>query len=367
MRFRRLSTTRGFQIGFLVLLVVCLVQTGWWILDNVYYTANVRERIGEARDAQVRGARRLLDAGVDPAEVAALFPDLHVGADAESVSVRPEALEALDEETFDRRYRYGWEGTFFLVVLAAGMVVLYRALRQEERLRQRQENFIAAVGHELRSPLASLRLSGETLALRQPTEESRARLSRRIVEDTDRLDGMVTNILQTRRLEEGRIRTRPGRLRLHDAVGHVVEEAGPLLEDRGIRMVTDVPRELNVEADSVALGSVLRNLVDNAAKAVTGREEPLIRLTARPDGRFVRVEVEDNGVGFPPGEANRLFEKFYRLGEEITRTSRGSGLGLYLVRHLVELDGGRVRASSAGPGRGAEFVVHWRAAEGEMS
>ena len=362
MRSRRVSTTRGVEIGFLVLLVVCLVQTTWWILDNVRYTAEVRDRLRRAYEADALEARRLLGAGADEDEVAGLFPGLDVAGGQGRVAVRPEVLEALDREVFHRRNRYGWEGTFFLLVLAAGVVVLSRGLRQQARLRRRQENFIAAVGHELKSPLASLRLSGETLGLRLPTDEARARLARRILEDVDRLEGTVTNILETRRVEEGRLRTVPERLDLAEAVRRVLEDLRPLLEDRGVRIALDVPEGLAVEADAGAVRSVLRNLVDNAAKAVSSRDDPRISIAARQESRFVRVRVGDNGVGFPPAEAPRLFEKFYRLGDEITRRSRGSGLGLYLVRRLVELDGGRVRAASGGPGLGAEFVVDWRAA-----
>jgi signal transduction histidine kinase len=115
----------------------------------------------------------------------------------------------------------------------------------------------------------------------------------------------------------------------------------------------------------VAVRTVLRNLVDNAIKAVAAKGGGVVRVEGRRAAGAVELEVRDDGVGFPPEEADRLFEKFYRLGDELRRTSPGSGLGLYIVRRFVQLTGGRVSARSAGPGEGAAFTVRWPAARGE--
>src|SRR5690606_26118586 len=108
----------------------------------------------------------------------------------------------------------------------------------------------------------------------------------------------------------------------------------------------------------------LRNLLDNAVKAcVAGGNGHAISIAAARVGRDVELEVRDDGTGFPPDDAGLIFEKFYRTGNELQRATPGSGLGLYLVRRLVELDGGNVAAHSEGAGKGAKFTVRWRAAE----
>ena len=109
----------------------------------------------------------------------------------------------------------------------------------------------------------------------------------------------------------------------------------------------------------MALRSVLRNLIDNAIKARESRPGGRIRLEVAREGGRAKLEVRDDGVGFPPEQGEMLFEKFYRPGDEMQRPSRGSGLGLYLVRKFVELYGGEIRAASEGPGRGATFTIRW--------
>ena len=135
--------------------------------------------------------------------------------------------------------------------------------------------------------------------------------------------------------------------------------------EAGIEVETHVEPGLAIHADPVAARTVLHNLFDNAIKATALGGGGRVRVEARRRARFVELAVTDTGVGFEPREAARLFEKFYRSGDELRRRSRGSGLGLYLVRSLVEQGGGRVWAESEGPGRGATFGVSWRACASE--
>ncbi|MCA9730350.1 MAG: ATP-binding protein, partial [Candidatus Eisenbacteria bacterium] len=121
----------------------------------------------------------------------------------------------------------------------------------------------------------------------------------------------------------------------------------------------DVKDGLTVMADQTAVTRVLRNLVDNALKAVRDASPRRIQVRARAAGEWAVVTVADTGSGFDPKEAGRLFDKFYRPGDELRRGGQGSGLGLYIVRHLVERSGGTVQAESDGPGHGATFTVTW--------
>jgi signal transduction histidine kinase len=350
---------RVLQIGFLVLLAVCVAQVLWWIIDEVGYTRRVNDAIVTHYERDASIAREMMARGI-PREVVLRHFEALIPSGETDVAVDPAVVDELERLRDERLDRFGWEGGFFLLVLVAGVLVLARAMRQDTTLRRRQQNFVAAVSHEFKSPLASIRLSAETLLYRKTVDdETRQRVVRRLVDDIDRLEVMVTNILDTARVEEGELHLEPSRVGVAEVVAATLRSFEGRAAESGIELATDVDPDLEVFADPVAVRAVLRNLVDNAIKATESNDGGEVRIAARREGRHVRVVVADNGVGFAPDEAERLFEKFYRPGDEMQRRSRGSGLGLYLVQHFVRLEGGRVEAHSQGPGRGAEFSALW--------
>ncbi len=355
-------TTRGIQIIFLVMLATCAAQIGWWMLDAIDYTGQTRDRQIVALHAEVNDAEQLAAEGVPKAEILSRHPSLSEDGSG-GFRVRPEVLATVREEAQSRMNRFGWEGGFFLVILAAGTVVVSRSLWQQVRLRKREENFLAAVSHELKSPLASIRLATETLEMRDPGAADRERWLGRILSDVERLETMVSNILDTGKLDEGGVHLEPEDVSLHESVSLVVNERPP----HGTQVDWKVPADLHVRADPEAVRTVIRNLVDNADKAVKAGDGKAIQIRAQASGRDGLLSVTDDGVGFSQSDGMRLFDKFYRQGDELRRDSSGAGLGLFIVRRLVELDRGKVRASSEGPGRGASFEVRWPRSRGEES
>lgn len=353
--------TRPLQIAFLVLLVVSSAQVGWWIVDQFRYTADVRAERVQAYAADVQAAEAMLRGGSRWGEVKRLFPHLEVAPGSATVRVAPDVLREVDQVRFHRLNRYAWEGAFFLLVLLGAMLVVYRTLQEEAVLRRRQQAFLAAASHELRSPLASLRLSAETLALRDPPAERRAELVQRLVDDLGRLDRMIANLLDASRLSAASARSAPEPLDLAEAVTATLDELRRQAEECGVTLSADVPAGLVVRADPEGLRTVLRNLLQNAVKATCGGGAVAVRAAAVPGG--VRLEVRDDGIGFPAAEASRLFQKFYRIEDPARERPAGTGLGLFLVRRCAELDGGTVEAASDGPGRGAAFTVTWPAGE----
>ena len=360
-RFRPLwHSTRQLQMGFIVLLAVCSAQLAYWIADEVHYTSSVQARLRDAYEAEAESARTLLRSGAAWREVALIYPEIARSADSSTVQVSPRVLAELESSRFHRLNRYAWEGAFFLAVLLAAMAVVHRTVREEAELRQRQENFLAAVSHELKSPLASLRLSAETLAMRDPPAERRAELVQRLLADLGRLQQMISNILDASRLSAAETRAAPERVALAEAVSSVVDELREHAAESEVALDTDVAESLVIWADPEGVRTVVRNLLHNGIRAASGGRHVIVR-GARADG-WVRLEVRDDGVGFPPHEAAHLFEKFYRVDGGGSGRVSGTGLGLYLVWRCVSLDGGRVTGESAGPGRGASFTVRWPAA-----
>ena len=352
---------RRLQVGFLLLLAITAVQVVWWLVDQ----ARIAERIADDRVARLEVDREAAGAAVRAGqsldELRAFYPDLLV--DAEGARLRPESLQVIEIERRSHLSQYRWEGGFFLFVLGGGILVLWRVLRREADLLNRQQNFLAAVSHELRSPLASLRLTTETLLLRDLAATDRRGLLERNLEDLRRLERLVGNLLETTRLEERRAVPRREPVDLSEAVSLAFAELGHRARGaEGIDIDVRVEPGLGLQADPVGLGTVLRNLIGNAIESAQTAGSR-VEVTARRLDSEVELQVLDDGVGFEPSEGRRLFEKFYRPGSELRRNKQGSGLGLYLVRGFVALEGGEVEARSEGPGRGATFRVIWPAGE----
>lgn len=351
----RVPTPRAMQIGVIGLLVTCVAQVSYWIAEEATYTQSVRDALLEEFEQHVPAAERLNAAGVPAAEIRALLSHVEF---VEGVPVLETAdLEQLDEARDRRLNRYRWEGAFFLVALVASMGIVGQALRQRSELMRRQENFIAAVSHEFKSPLASLKLAAETLLMREPEAESTRRMATRMVEDVERLEGMVGNTLDASRISEGKLRLEASRIELGSEVRAVLSQSACRAHVQGVEVQSFVPAGLYALADPIALQTVLRNLVNNAVKSVTLAGGGSVEVLAEQEGRQVRIDVVDDGVGFEGRFARKLFEKFYRPGDELRRKSKGSGLGLYIVKRFVEQSGGRIAARSEGPGCGATFSI----------
>jgi signal transduction histidine kinase len=358
-----MKATRVFQVTALALVAVAAVQAGWWLFDQRSYAI---EKVREARTLytqQIAAAQTLLDSGASPDQVRALMPG--IALDGKRASLSPEVDKMLLTEERRRINQYAWEGGFFLLALALCNGVIFRALRAEARVRQEQDNFLALVSHQFKTPLASLQLSLETMAMRSLSPDQSRTLIGRMLADLARMEAMVTQILESNRLERGRIDLRIEPIELAGAVARVVTHLGERASKEKITISADIARGMHVMADPLALDVVVRNLLENAIAAVAPVGGGTISLTARRTDGEVELAVRDTGVGFRPADRARLFEKFTRLHPGGGSSYFGTGLGLYIVRRLMQLAGGRVSAHSEGVGQGAQFVLAWPVAPAE--
>jgi len=352
-----LANARRLQAAFVILLVVCVAQLGWWLLDQWLHTAEDASRTEEFYRESLAAAETLQNRGLAPGAIAQLFPA--IVDTPEGFAIDPGVLAQLEDERFSRVNQYAWEGGFFLVVLVATIGVLASAIRSESRLRRRQHNFVTAVTHELKSPLAAMRLAAETLELRHAEGEARERLIRRLLASLDRMESTVANVLDTARIDEGKLPLSPQEVDAGHTLRELVQALANTAESRGVTLRAEVPDEVRLHADPQALNAVIRNLVDNALGAVTGSEDGAVTITAAAEPPCAVIQVRDNGRGFEPTDAEKLFEKFWRPGDEMRREGRGTGLGLYIARSLATASGARLTAHSDGPGRGATFTIRW--------
>lgn len=358
-----MKATRVFQVTALALVVVAAVQVGWWLFDQRSYAI---EKVRDSRalyTQQIVAAQALLDSGASPDRVRTMMPGIAINEKHASLS--PQVDQMLLTEEHRRINQYAWEGGFFLLALALCNAVIFRALRAEARVRQEQDNFLALVSHQFKTPLASLQLSLETMAMRPLSAEQSRTLIDRMLADLARMEAMVTQILESNRLERGRIDLRIEPIELGGAVGRVVSHLDERASREKITISADIARGMYVMADPLALDVVMRNLLENAIAAVTPVGGGSISLTARRLNGEVELSVRDTGVGFRPADGARLFEKFTRLHPGGGSSYFGTGLGLYIVRRLMQLAGGRVSAHSEGVGQGAQFVLAWPVAPAE--
>ena len=352
-----MKATRVFQITALAMVLVAAVQAGYWLYDQ---RSSAIEKVRDVRTLytqQVIAAQALLDSGTSPGQVRTMMPGIAINGNRASLS--PEADQILMSEERRRINQYAWEGGFFLLALAVCNGVIFRALRAEARVRQEQDNFLALVSHQFKTPLASLQLSLETMAMRPLSAEQSRTLIDRMLSDLARMEAMVTQILESNRLERGRIDLKIEPIELGGAVGRVVSHMDERAAKEKITIAADIARGMYVMADPLALDVVVRNLLENAIAAVTPVGGGSISLTARRVNGEVELSVRDTGVGFRPADGARLFEKFTRLHPGGGSSYFGTGLGLYIVRRLMQLAGGRVSAHSEGVGQGAQFVLAW--------
>jgi PAS domain S-box-containing protein len=225
-----------------------------------------------------------------------------------------------------------------------------RALRDANR---RKDDFLALLGHELRNPLGALRSAITLASLDEARRESALAIAGRQVEQ---LGHLIDDLFDVARITQGRISLHKQPVKLADVLERAAEECRPSMDERGHRLVVVPPREeLYVEIDPARFEQVLGNLLANAARYT----EPggNVRVVGERDGDEAVIRVKDDGIGIAPELLCEIFEPFAQADRRSSRSEGGLGIGLNVVRQLVELHGGRVAARSEGPGTGAEFIV----------
>lgn len=246
-----------------------------------------------------------------------------------------------------------------LDILARQAADLLERMLTEERLREsdrRKEEFLATLAHELRNPLAPILNAVQCLELAAPVEPEARWAHDVIVRQTTHLTRLVDDLLDVSRINHGRLEIRQEPVDLARILRTAVETTQPFVEHRHQTLALVLPRErLTVDADPVRLSQVFANLINNAAKFSPENERIDVIVVARGDE--VCVRVRDHGIGIEPAELPTIFDIFRRVRPSYVHDQGGLGIGLTLVKRLVEMHGGAVSASSAGLGFGSEFAV----------
>ena len=234
------------------------------------------------------------------------------------------------------------------------------ARRQAEAASRAKDEFLALLGHELRNPLAPIVTSLSLMKLRRGSDHERERAI--IERQVHHLVRLVDDLLDVSRITRGAVELVRGPIGLAKAIVQSTEEAQALIEERSHRVTLDLAPDLVVDADVHRLAQVMTNLLTNAAKYTP--DGGVIAVKTRRDGDCARLTVADNGVGMAPDLLPRVFDMFVQGERSPDRAEGGLGLGLAVVKNLVERHGGRVAAESAGRGKGSTFTVWWPLAHG---
>jgi signal transduction histidine kinase len=262
---------------------------------------------------------------------------------------------SLQREPGPLRFFVYFFGTLLFLLLIGGLALMVILLLREVQLNERQSNFISAVTHELKTPVASLRLYLDTLELRELPEERKREFYRTMRADLERLNSTIGSILDAAMYSDRKL-IDPRPLDLVRLVRRAVEltQVRNQLPREAIRY--SGPESLTLRGDAAALETLTLNLLDNAVKYSREVVEVEVEVAAVGDGQAL-VRVRDKGIGMSRAHLRFVFNRFYRIGSEVRRSRTGTGLGLFIVKSVVKAHRGTIAAESAGPDRGSTFSV----------
>ena len=265
------------------------------------------------------------------------------------------SLAKIQQEHSRNFIKYTSEGTTFLLLILVGAAFVYRSVRRHFLLQQQQQNFMMAVTHELKTPISVARLNLETLQKHQLDTEKQRKLLRMTLEETERLNTLTNNILISAQLEGGRYTTSKEELDLSDLFKDCIHNFIQRYPER--KFVESVENDMDVNGDPLLLQLLINNLLENAIK-YSPKETPITCVLNQHSGK-IDLQIVDEGPGIPHTEKKNVFKKFYRLGDETTRKTQGTGLGLYLCKKIAEDHDAEISVKD-NPHGGSSFIVSFK-------
>jgi len=277
----------------------------------------------------------------------AVFPGLALG-----IKLRGTTLAAIGQHFFRSSFL---TLAGLSLVLACGIALTYRNVSKEMALARLKSDFVSNVSHELRTPLSLIRLYAETLEMGRLTSPEKYQEYYCIIrKESERLTALINNILDFSRIEAGRKEYDFRETDLRELVRNTLDSYRYQIEQHGFTYEEKIDEVPPVRVDREAMARSLVNLVNNALKYSQDRK--FIGVNLYRDNGSLKLEVVDHGIGIPHQEQSKIFEKFYRVGDPLVHNTKGSGLGLSLVRHIAQAHGGDVLVDSS-PGQGSKFTI----------
>lgn len=260
-------------------------------------------------------------------------------------------LEELNEKRNSRVKQYIGEGSTFLLVILIGAAVVFTSFRRSIRLSRQQNNFMLSVTHELKSPIAAMKLNLQTLERHNLDEQKKGMLMERCIKEADRLNDLCNNMLLASQMEGRQYTAAKESLDFSELVEQSLAD---YMSRYPNRIEEGVINQCTLNGDKLLLQMAVNNLLENAIKYTPADKPITVQLISKDNKAW--LEVIDQGPGIPEKEKGKIFNKFYRVGNEETRKSKGTGLGLYLTARIVRQHRGRIAIKDNVP-NGAIFEI----------
>lgn len=283
------------------------------------------------------------------------YANLTVQAETMTSLELADKMKSIAREEKRNTSKYVAEGITFLILIAFGAIFVYRSIRKQFTLQQQQQNFMMAVTHELKTPIAVARLNLETLQKYTLDPEKQKKLIRNTLDETNRLNLLTNNILVSSQLDADRYNSAREELDLSTLLMDCIRDFRKRFPDRLFEET--VEEDVDISGDSLLLQMLINNLLENANKYSPKETAIKARLTKATG--LVRLQIIDEGPGISEEEKTKIFSKFYRIGNESTRKTQGTGLGLYLCRKIARGHNGDITVTNNEP-RGANFTVTFK-------
>ncbi len=263
----------------------------------------------------------------------------------------------LNDKLHKRWLMISGEGAVFIALLLVGIVQVRKSFKREQKLTEQEKNFLLSVTHELKSPIASSKLQLQTLLKHNLEKEQQQKMLNNAIEDTNRLNNLVENILLAAKVENPNYMLQKEKCNISQITKDVVGKLKNTYDAKANISLTVEP-DIYLNVDKSYFPSIVLNLVENAMKYAP--EDSSINLTLRKSANNVICNVIDEGVGISDAEKKNVFNRFYRVGNEETRSAKGTGLGLFIVDQLVKQHNGSIVIKDNQP-RGCNFEITFRA------
>ena len=261
-------------------------------------------------------------------------------------------MQMIHAEYKSNRSKYLGEGSIFFLLILVGAAFVYRSVRRQFNLQQQQQNFMMAVTHELKTPISVTRLNLETLQKYNLDPEKQKRLIRTTLDETARLNFLTNNILISSQLEGGGYKLSREELDLSNLLKDCLQDFRNRFPERVL--IENIEADADVKGDALLLQMMINNLLENAIK-YSSKESPVLAVLKKYRSG-IELRIADEGPGIPAHEREKVFSKFYRIGNEATRKTQGTGLGLYLCRKIARDHNADISVTDNMP-RGSIFTV----------
>jgi len=263
-----------------------------------------------------------------------------------------EKVDALKDAKKRKTFQYVGEGSTYLLVILIGAAYVFWNTRQQLLLSRKQQNFMMAVTHELKTPIAITKLNLETVLKRNLDDIKRNKLLEQSLEETKRLDALVNNILTASQLESNEYTLDISHIDWSEKVENAVAHFQNRYPARQLSL--RVEPDIFIDGEAALLDLVLNNFLDNARKY--SDKDSTISVRLNKNSNMTQLSIADEGIGIKPEERDRIFEKFYRIGNEETRKTKGTGLGLFLCQKIVTDHKGDIQIADNQP-KGTIFTI----------